>query len=122
MTETPDWIREFPAVITVCDKDGNIVAMNQKSIEKYTKDGGEKLIGSSLFGCHPESANAKIRAILAEERPNIYTIQKNGVKILVYQSPWYQDGKFAGLVEMLLEIPDQMPHFNRDVVVAKEPG
>jgi len=32
---------------------------------------------------------------------------------LIYQSPWYQNGEFAGLVEISLEIPEQMPHFVR---------
>ncbi|RPI86603.1 MAG: diguanylate cyclase [Chloroflexi bacterium] len=115
MNESLDWVKEFPAVIEVCDAEGNIVALNQKAIEKYAVEGGEKLIGSSLFDCHPESANVVLRAMLAEQRSNIYTIQKNGVKKLVFQSPWYKDGEFAGIVEILLELPVELKHFNRDI-------
>ena len=45
---------------------------------------------------------------------NVYTIEKKGVKKLIYQTPWYHDGAFAGLVELGLEIPAEMPHFVRD--------
>jgi hypothetical protein len=33
---------------------------------------------------------------------------------LVYQSPWYAYGEYAGFVELVLEVPAQMPHFVRD--------
>lgn len=32
---------------------------------------------------------------------------------MIYQSPWYKDGKFAGLVELSIEIPTEMAHFVR---------
>jgi len=51
--------------------------------------------------------------MLAAGEKNIYTIEKNGVKKLIYQSPWYQNGKYAGFVELSLEIPFEMPHFIR---------
>jgi hypothetical protein len=31
-----------------------------------------------------------------------------------HQTPWLKDGRYAGFVEMSLEIPAQMPHFVRD--------
>ena len=46
-------------------------------------------------------------------QPNIYTIEKKGIKKLIYQAPWFQDGQLAGLVELSLEIPFDMPHFLR---------
>ena len=54
-----------------------------------------------------------IRQMLETHERNVYTIEKNGVRKLIYQSPWYQNGEFAGLVEISLEIPEQMPHFVR---------
>jgi hypothetical protein len=51
---------------------------------------------------------------MAERRTNVYTIQKNGKKKLIYQAPWFRDGAYAGFVELSLEIPEAMPHFNRD--------
>ena len=40
-------------------------------------------------------------------------IEKNGVKKIIYQSPWYKEGEYAGFVELSLEIPLEMPHFIR---------
>ena len=48
-----------------------------------------------------------------EKKPNVYTIEKNGIKKLIYQSPWFEKGVMKGLVELSLEIPFDMPHFIR---------
>ena len=64
--------------------------------------------------CHPEPARHKLLHLLETQGTNAYTIEKNGVKKLIYQSPWYKDnGEFGGLVELSLEIPMEMPHFVR---------
>ncbi len=107
------WVKEFAGSVTVCDPDGIILEMNEKSIKTFQADGGEKLIGANLLDCHPESARAKLQRLMDTRTANVYTIEKNGVKKLVYQTPWYQEGRYAGFVEMVLEIPDQMPHFVR---------
>ncbi len=110
---TSNWADEFPGAITVCDAEGILVDMNDRAAEGYAAEGGRKLIGSNMLACHPEPARSKTERLLESKKPNIYTIEKNGVKKLIYQSPWYQDGKFAGIVELALEIPEQMPHFIR---------
>lgn len=108
-----DWFSEFPIAITICDQEGIILHMNEKSQKTFEKYGGNKLIGKSLFDCHPEAAGTKIREILKKQKTNTYTIEKNGQKKLIYQSPWYQNKKFMGLVEMSFEIPFEMPHYIR---------
>ncbi|HCV43487.1 MAG TPA: diguanylate cyclase [Bacteroidetes bacterium] len=108
------WIHEFPAAITVCDAQGIILAMNEKSCTTFEKDGGANLIGTNALACHPEPARAKLSTLLESGSPNVYTIEKAGIKKLVFQSPWYKDGKYAGFVELSLPIPEQMPHFVRD--------
>lgn len=113
--EAFDWVQEFPGAVTVCDREGVILAMNGKSVSNFERDGGAALIGSSLFGCHPEPARTKLKEMLATGRPNIYTIEKKGVKKLIYQSPWYEKGVYRGFVELSLEIPFEMPHFVRGV-------
>ena len=45
---------------------------------------------------------------------NVYTIEKKGIKKIIYQSPWFHNGEFGGLVELSLEIPFEMPHFIRE--------
>jgi len=108
-----DWIKEFPAAVTVCDKDGILLEMNNKAALGYEKDGGRALIGSNVLDCHPEPARSKTKALLASGEKNIYTIEKHGVRKLIYQSPWYIEGRYAGFVELSLEIPWEMPHFIR---------
>jgi PAS domain S-box-containing protein len=108
------WVNEFPAAITVSDAKGTIIEMNTKAAKTFEKDGGEKLIGTNVLDCHPEPAKAKLRAIMENRKPNVYTIEKAGVKKLVYQSPWYRDGRYRGVIELVLEIPFEMPHFIRD--------
>jgi transcriptional regulator with PAS, ATPase and Fis domain len=107
------WVGEFPSAITVCDVDGIILEMNDQAANGYAKDGGRALIGKNMLDCHPEPARTKTKRLLESKQKNVYTIEKNGVKKLIYQSPWYRDGKFAGLVELSLEIPFEMSHFVR---------
>jgi PAS domain-containing protein len=108
------WEKEFRGAITVCDREGTIVAMNEAAARVFEKDGGAKLISTNILDCHPEPARTKLRGIMAEQKTNVYTIEKGGVKKLIYQSPWYRDGWYSGLVELSLEIPFDLPHFIRD--------
>ena len=107
------WVREFPGAVTVCDRDGVILEMNDKSAAVFAADGGRALIGRNLLDCHPEPAQTALRELMDSRRVNVYTIEKNGVKKLIYQTPWQRDGRYAGFVELSLEIPFEMPHFVR---------
>ena len=108
------WVEEFPGAVTVCDTEGRIVEMNGRSVEAFAADGGEKLLGTNVLDCHPEPSRSKLKKMMDERRTNVYTIQKSGKKKLIYQAPWFKDGVYAGFVELSLEIPPDMPHFNRD--------
>jgi transcriptional regulator with PAS, ATPase and Fis domain len=108
-----DWIKEFPGAVTVCDAQGIIVEMNEKSVKTFEKDGGRELLGKNLLDCHSPASNVKIRELLATGATNVYTIEKNGVKKLIYQAPWIENGELKGLVELSLEVPFEMPHFLR---------
>jgi PAS domain-containing protein len=108
-----EWDTEFPGAVTVCDRDGIIVAMNHRAAATFEADGGRALVGRNLLDCHPEPSRTLVADLLANPRKNVYTIEKRGVKKLIYQSPWYRDGVCAGLVELSLEIPADMPHFVR---------
>lgn len=108
------WSDELPFVaITVCDKEGKIIDMNRRSIATYEKDGGKALIGKNLMDCHPERAKQIISRLMSEGKTNAYTIEKEGLRKLIYQSPWYENGEFAGLVEMSIVLPETMPHYVR---------
>jgi len=108
------WVEQFPGAITVVDSSGVILAMNDRAAATFADDGGRALVGKSIFDCHPEPARSKLREVLESRRSNVYTIEKRGVRKLIYQAPWYRDGQYAGLVELSLEIPEQVPHFVRD--------
>lgn len=109
-----EWWEQFAGAVTVCDREGIILYMNQKAGAIFAKYGGRNLVGQNLLDCHPEPARSKLRELMAGQKTNIYTIEKAGVRKLIHQSPWYQAGAYAGFVELSLEIPDQMPHHVRD--------
>ena len=108
-----DWSREFPGAVTICDLNGIVLEMNEKSERIFEKYGGKSLIGKSLLDCHPEPARSKLVQLLETGACNVYTTEKGGVKKLIYQAPWYLDGKRNGMVELSLEIPAAVPHFLR---------
>lgn len=72
-----EWIKEFPAAITVCDTEGIILEMNDKAAKTFEKDGGYKLIGANMFDCHPDPARGKVERLFAAHEKNSYTIEKN---------------------------------------------
>ena len=114
METTMNWSDNFAGGVTVCDANGIVIYMNDKSAKIFEKDGGKNLIGQSLVDCHPEPARTKLINLMETRGTNAYTIEKAGIKKLVYQSPWYLDnGEFGGLVELSLEIPMEMAHFVR---------
>lgn len=104
---------ELGIALTVCSKDGEILDMNQKSKKTFEKSGGEHLIGGNVLDCHPEPARSKLKSMLQEPFNNAYTIEKNGIKKMIYQTPWFEEGEYKGFVELSLEIPMEMPHFVR---------
>ena len=108
------WVQEFPGAITVCDPVGIILEMNERAAKGYQDQGGIRLIGTNMLDCHPEPARTKTQHLLETRQANVYTIEKGGVKKLIYQAPWFRDGRYSGFVELSLEIPDEMPHFIRN--------
>lgn len=108
------WIEDFPAAVTISAKDGTILYMNAKASASFAGRGGrEELVGKNLMACHTEASNAIIRALMDEKRTNAYTIEKGGKRKFIYQAPWYESGQTAGLVEISMEIPETVPHFDR---------
>jgi len=103
-----DFFKEVSVSTTVCDTEGNVIYMNDKS-----KAVNGDVLGKNLFGCHNPHSQAIIHHLLDDNATNVYTISKKGQKKLIYQTPWYKDGKVAGLVEYSLVIPEEMPHYDR---------
>ena len=109
------WLDAFPGAITATDQDGIITYMNMCSRERPEMQVGYDLVGHSAITCHKEPTQTKVRKLYAEQKHNIYSITKDGKEQLVYQAACFTDGAFSGIVEMVLDLPDDMPHFNRDM-------
>ena len=107
------WLNGMDVAITVCDREGMIVFMNEQAARTFAADGGKALLGKNLWACHPQAANEKIRRLMATGAGNSYTIEKNGVKKLIHQVPWHANGAISGMVEFSLVIPAVLPHFVR---------
>ncbi len=106
-----DKLKEVPFAVTICDREGKILEMNDRSKQTFASHGD--IIGHSLFDCHHGPAEEKLRGLLQNHNINAYTISKNGQRKLIYQTPWYENGQFAGYVELSLVLPDEMPHYIR---------
>ena len=94
--------------ITVCDKEGNVVFMNDASKAVF----GD-MIGKNMMPCHQQRSQDIIRQLLDKGETHAYTIEKGEVHKMIYQAPWYKDGEVAGLVEFSMVIPAEMPHYVR---------
>lgn len=107
-----DWAEGMASAVTAADKDGVIRYMNRKARETYKKHGN--LIGKSLYDCHGERAAAIIRRLLTEGGTNAYTIEKEGLRKMIYQTAvTAADGRVEGIVEVSMVIPDELPHYVR---------
>lgn len=105
-----DYFKEADVAVTVCDKEGKIIDMNEKSRETFLKPGREELTGQNVLACHPEPARSLLADLLQNPRTNAYTIEKEGVKKLIYQTPWYENGEYMGFIELSMVIPFEMKH------------
>lgn len=106
------WAESLNCAVTVCDKEGIVLYMNAKARETFAKSGDMR--GRSLIPCHNERSRGIIADMLASGRSNCYTIEKNGLRKMIYQTPWRDaDGTIVGLVEISMVIPADMPHYVR---------
>lgn len=107
-----DWAEDIDCAVTICDADCKILYMNRRSRETFARHGD--IIGHDLLQYHPPHAKEKIREMLAEGSSNSYTIEKQGLRKLIHQTPWRDTkGLVAGLVEFSIVLPDGMPHYVR---------
>ncbi len=109
-----NWTNEFQGAITVCDRDGIVVYMNDQSKQQFSKTDEGDLIGKSLIDCHPEPAKTFLKKMLVEPVTNSYTIEKRGIRKMIHQTPWIENGEFKGVVEISFEIPIDLAHHKRE--------
>lgn len=112
MKSPADWAEAIDCAVTICDAQGKILFMNERSRQTFARHGD--IIGHDLFQYHPPHAQEKIRHMLATGESNSYTIEKAGLRKLIHQTPWRdEEGNIAGLVEFSIILPADMPHFVR---------
>ncbi|HIX95943.1 MAG TPA: PAS domain-containing protein [Candidatus Alistipes avistercoris] len=109
-TGTCPWADELDCAVTVCDTQGVVVYQNARS---RAVNGDVR--GRSMLPCHSERSRGIIARLLETGGKNVYTIEKRGVRKLIYQTVWRDEsGAVRGLVEFSMEIPETMPHYIRN--------
>lgn len=108
------WVKELPAEIMVCDPGGIILEMNDQAGELFAKDGGFDLLGVNVLDCHPDPSRGKLENMLEKQTANAYFNTENGSKRFFFQSPWFEEGVYAGFVEFSFEVPKEIPRFIRE--------
>lgn len=107
------YFEEADVSVTICDREGKIIEMNGQSREVNCPDGRD-LIGTNVLDCHPEPARSLLQKMMREELKHVYTIEKAGRRKLIYQIPWYEEGEYAGFIELSLILPEgPMKHYVR---------
>ena len=69
-----EYFNEVPYSVTICDKDGKILYMNEMAVNVLSH--GQQIIGNNLLDCHPEPARTKLAEMLQNHNVNAYTIEK----------------------------------------------
>ena len=105
-----DYFEGADIAVTICAKDGTILDMNQKSRKTFLKPGREEIIGRNVLDCHPEPARSLLDDMLKHPRTNIYTVEKEGLKKLIFQTPWYDGDAYAGFMELSIVLPETIPN------------
>lgn len=111
-----DYLENVAFAACVCDRDGVVLYQNARSKKR---DGD--VIGKNLYGCHNAHSGQMIRHMIETGESNNYQIIRHGQRRLLHQTPWFEvpGGPVSGLIELSIDIPDEMPVFNRDIQQAK---
>jgi transcriptional regulator with PAS, ATPase and Fis domain len=109
-----EWLENMEIAVTVCDRDGVGLYLNDRAARTFEKHGGKALVGKSLLDCHPEPARSKMLSLLRDPRPHSYILEKNGRKKFIHAAPWLKAGKFAGLVEIAADISFEKLNMEED--------
>lgn len=107
--EKPSWADELDCAVTLCDTEGIVCYQNERS---RAVNGDVR--GQSLLPCHNDRSREIIRHLLETGSRNVYTIEKHGIRKLIYQTVWREAGEVRGLVEFSMEIPGEKPHYIRN--------
>ena len=69
ISEALAWAEGTHCAITVCDLEGKVIFMNERSRATFDKD-GRTMLGQNLMPCHSEKSQEKIRHMIATDTVN----------------------------------------------------
>ena len=108
------WVKEFAGAVIVCDKEGTILELNESALAFNADKGGAQLIGKNAIDCHSAVSKEEACEMLEAGRAHMGLIElEDGKMLLTYYAPWYLNGEYQGLVELVLEVPSQDSHLIR---------
>ena len=113
--EAKEFLDTVKVSVTVSDREGNVLYMNDMSRSVF----GDK-VGENMMPCHQARSQEIIRRLVENGESHAYTIQKGELRKMIYQAPWYKEGDVAGLVEFSMVIPAEMPHYVRETAKDKQ--
>lgn len=70
------------APVVICNTDYEIIYLNKTAAERYAKRGGYSLVGKSLFDCHNEESNCRIRKVV-----DWFKASRENNRIFTYHNP-----------------------------------
>lgn len=84
--------------VVICDLNHIIIYMNPAAVNRYSKRGGNKLVGKSLLDCHNKQSCDMIEKIIAwfksdEQNNCIYTFHNDKENADVYMIALRDDSK-----------------------------
>lgn len=70
------------APVVICNTDYEIIYLNKTAAERYAKRGGYSLVGKSLFDCHNDDSNCRIRKVV-----DWFKASRENNRIFTYHNP-----------------------------------
>jgi len=101
--------KNLNAAIVATDADYKVIYQNEKCRQLFKQAfGTSDYIGRSIHECHKAETTELIKTTYQEyleKTRNLYhyVMDEPGGKITVVNSPFYNDGQFAGVVEFIFE-------------------
>ncbi|MCD7891673.1 MAG: PAS domain-containing protein [Ruminococcus sp.] len=94
------------APIVICNLEHKIIYMNPAAIQRYSKRGGSKLIGSSLLDCHNSESNEKIFKVIDWFRGD-----SNNNRIFTFHNP--KENKDVYMVALRSETNELIGYYEK---------
>jgi len=100
-----EFLYEADFVVSVCDRNGTIIYMNQKAEKIFEEDGGRDLIGSDILDCHPEPSKSQLKEMMTTHETQTIFKGNGPDRRMIHQTPIYKNGEFDGYIELIIPIP-----------------